>query len=379
MRLGAKALGFLLISPVFALAQPEAERLELVHADQLVGERVASGTLRRLDGNVLFRQGDAWMRCDRAVQFVEEGRVVFLGDVQFSRGDLLLRADRVTYLAGSREEWAEGRVLVEDSVRFLRAEKLHYQEIPEIARASGEVELRHRRTRAVLRADTVVYHRVSGLAEGWGHPRLAQEDSAGRTVFVLTGRRVRWFEDSRIFEAIGEVRIEQGSSWATCDTLRYFRSSETAVLRGQPSTWRRWEKVTGQEMEWRFVGDSLRQVHVWGRARVTSEADTLAPGTRRNHVEGDTIAVFFAEGEPRRVEVRGRATGLYYVFERSEPKGANWVLGDEIVLWVRGGRVQSMEVRGVPEAAEGRYYPERIVRFAQTEMTPGRKPLPIQE
>jgi lipopolysaccharide export system protein LptA len=369
----------LILACGMATSQAQPERLELVHADELAGERSPLGTVRRLDGHVVFRQGEATMRCDHAIQYLEEDRVVFIGNVELARCGQTLRADRVTYLAREREEWAEGHVVVLDSARELRAGNLHYREGPEVGWATGSVVLRHLRTRAVLQADTVVYYRARGVAEGHGSPRIVQEDSTGVPVFTLTGRTVRWLDDSRLFQAEGQVRIEQAGSWATCDSLHFWRSKNVAVLTGNPTTWRRWERMTGERMEWHFAQDSLREVHVWGKATVVSEGDTLRPGTRQNRVQGDTIRIFFASGDPRQVEVEGRATALYYVFEKTEPKGANWVLGDRIRAWIENGRVERMEVIGAPEAAEGKYYPERIVSLARQESVVPERPLPSRE
>ncbi len=347
----------------FGQSQPR-ERLELVHADALEGERVGTVTVRRLEGNVFFRQGEAEMRCDRAVQYVEDERVVFRGHVVFTRPSQTLRAEKIEYLAGKREEWAEGGVVARDSLRELRCNWLHYEEIPEFGLAVGDVVLKHHGTRVSLYADTVAYQRAEGWAEGWGSPRIVQEDSLGNPVFTLTGSRVRWEQDSRKFVALGRVQIEQRGSWATCDSLVYFREPNVAILSGHPVTWRRWERMAGVEMEWHFEGDTLREVYVRGRAAVVTEADTVRPGSRRNVVKGDTIRIVFEAGEPKTVHVRGRAISLYYLFEDSEPKGANWVLGDEIVLWVKAGQVQRVRIIGDPEPAEGRYYPERVVQLA---------------
>ncbi len=362
---GALVVGLLLSGGVRAQQKRPAERLRLVHALEMTGETVDGRRIYRLVGQVVFRQGEMELRCDRATQYVDENRVVLEGNVVIRQPGKVLRADRIEYFDRLREEWAEGHVVAEDSARTLRCDRLHYQENIDYGVAEGHVELEHREKHVRLQAARVRYDRANGMAVGEGKPVIVQEDSTGRQVFRLSGERVAWYEDARRFEALGNVEIvDESGSHARCDSLVYYRSTGVAYLRGKPHTWRRWERMFGHEMEWFFAGDTLREVRVRGKAFVLTEADTLRPGFRQNRVKGDSLVIFFSRGEASQIVVRGRATSLYYLFEEGKPKGVNWILGDEIRMWVSGNKLTRVRIVGDPERAEGKYYPERLVAMA---------------
>ena len=341
------------------------ERLRLVHAREMSGETVNGRRVYRLVGEVVFRQGEMVLRCDRATQYLDEHRVVLEGNVVIEQPGKVLRADRIDYFDRLREEWAQGHVVAEDSARTLRCDRLHYQEDRDYGVAEGAVQLEHRENHVRLEAATVRYDRANGVAIGEGNPVIVQQDSTGREVFRLSGKRVAWYEDARRFEALGEVEIvDESGSHARCDSFAYYRDTGLAFLRGRPHTWRRWEQMYGHEMEWFFAEDTLREVRVRGHAFVLTEADTTHPGFRQNRVRGDSLVIYFSGGEAAQIVVRGRATSLYYLFEEGKPRGVNWILGDEIRMWASGNKLTRVRILGDPERAEGKYYPERLVSLA---------------
>lgn len=114
---------FFLFAAGFISAQ---ERVELKHADQLSGKTVDGKTVREVSGNVHFIQGNINVYCNSATQFVDENRVVLIGDVRILQDTLSIFTSRGTYDGNSKVATGEGGVTLRDPNATLRANRGTY-------------------------------------------------------------------------------------------------------------------------------------------------------------------------------------------------------------------------------------------------------------
>ncbi len=59
------------------------------------------------------------------------------------------------------------------------------------------------------------------------------------------------------------------------------------------------------------------------------------------------------------VHVSGRATSYYHLFDEQKYQGINKVLGDELTMSFREGKVRRVGVKSAPATSNGIFFPRR--------------------
>ncbi len=207
----SRALLLLSLSSFLPLApslHAQTRMVELVNADSVAVESDSlAGTVRRLVGNVVFRQDTTALSAARAVQYVERGEVVLDGGVRIVSGRDTLTADRVTYMAASKIANAVGRVRIADGVSVLYAPQAAYASRERLAAFDAGGRLLHEGT--VLTAPRGTYDTRARFATAEGGARL--EDST----VVVTSERATYDARRRLAAFEGDLRLVDSSAVLT--------------------------------------------------------------------------------------------------------------------------------------------------------------------
>ncbi|MFN6946487.1 MAG: OstA-like protein [Cytophagaceae bacterium] len=123
----------LLCLPAFLLlhahgfAQKKGEKIELVQAEELEGGKVNNEPVRKLRGNVIFKQGDAIMYCDSAYQYTKRNGIDAFGNVRINQGDSIqLTGNKLYYNGDNRRAKVRENVMLKDPKMTLTTEALDY-------------------------------------------------------------------------------------------------------------------------------------------------------------------------------------------------------------------------------------------------------------
>ncbi len=333
-------------------------RLVLVRADSARGFLDQGRVVRELIGGVEFQQDSSHMYCQKARQYVDEGYVHFTGAVRIVSPPRQLLADEIFHYEQRREQIARGHARLMDRVRTLDAQSLHYFEIADRALADGKALLQDHEERVTLRGQRIEYLRGKGYASIEGRPVFVRQDSSAKDSLVIRSRIMEMLDDGKRIQARDSVTMVQGSTSAQCGLLRYLREEEKITLVEQPQAQRDEDRMRGIEIDLYMKERTLTGIEMRGQAMVLTRVDTLlSPDLMHDFLSGEQIYVGVKNNQVDSVYVKDRATSYYHLFEDKKYKGINKVLGDELGMSFRDGKVHRVAVTSSPAASNGIFFP----------------------
>lgn len=342
----------------------------LIHAYSFEGKTINGQQVRELIGNVEFRQGDARMLCDRAMQFLDEQRTLFEGHVHFSDSSKQLFADKVLYYETSRLTLAERNVKLIDSTKTLSSDELQYFDMEDKALAKGHVILVDYNERITLRGGQAEYLRLKGYAKVTDKPVMVKSDSTESRDLIIDGESMEMFDDGKRIIATGNVHVTRGEVVAECGELEFLPKQNRAILSKAPKARRENDHLTGKNIDLILNGTEITGIQIAGDGLVISQVDTLiATKIPFDLLTGEDIQVSIAEEQIDSVIVKGRATSYYHVIEDEKEKGLNKVLGDEIRMFFRGSHIKRVDVKSSPSTSVGTFFPPSSKAGVENELS----------
>lgn len=342
------------------------ERLQLVNADQCNGDK---DVVRICTGNVQFCQGQAVMLCDKATQYVQEGKVLFEDHVLIVKKGKELRADRITYFEESKIALAEQNVQFKDSTKTLSADKIYYYDSEDKAIAEGAVLITETKERFQLEGERAEYLRATGYAKVIGQPVLTKMDSLNKPEIVIRGKTMEMLSDGDSIKVLEEVVVTRADVVAHCGTLVFVQNDEKIELFDQPSAEQEDTYLGGNRLELLLEKNDLKAIHVIKDAIAISKNDST-PGLQLPYdiLTGEDILVQLKDDKIDSVTVTGRATSYYHVIEEGKEKGLNKVLGDRLMLSLKDGQLKKVKVFSKPSTSSGVFYPSACQTVVVKEM-----------
>jgi lipopolysaccharide export system protein LptA len=371
-------------------------RAQEVSADTLHVRQIAGEDVRELIGHVLLTQENTRVTCDRALQYIREGKFLLTGNVVVTEDSLTLRAPRGIYYRPERRAEGFEHVQVDDGNTRLTAEYGEY--FAEERRAFFHTHVLVVDSSSVVSADTVLYWRLSRRSLAQGHvvvrspadrltiyggrldhdalrlysrmtvsPLMMQVDSAGEGRFdtlQVRGVVLESYRDStRRLIARDSVELVRTDLAATSRYACFFTAGDSMVLRGAPVIWYRDTQVAGDSINVYLKKRKLQRLLVMGSAFAVSRSDSLHP-ERYDQIAGDRLRMLFGTQGLSRTDVEGRAVSLYHLYDDSLANGLNRTSGDRIVMLFAEGKAETITVYG---GVEGEYFPENMVRGKETD------------
>ncbi len=109
------------------------ERIELIHANVLEYDQSTTGKIKRLIGDVQFKQGNTLLYCDSAYQFEEQNMVDAYSNVRINHNDSLqFFSKKLSYDANTRFAQLQGDVVMTDKTMRLTTDALMFNMIQNI-------------------------------------------------------------------------------------------------------------------------------------------------------------------------------------------------------------------------------------------------------
>ena len=384
-------LGLTLMTPGAPSVRAQEVSADTLHVRQIAGEDV-----RELIGHVLLTQENTHVTCDRALQYIRDGKFLLTGNVVVTEDSLTLRAPRGVYYRPERRAEGFERVQLDDGNTRLTAEYGEY--FAEERRAYFHTHVIVVDSSSVVSADTLLYWRLTRRSIAHGHvvvrspadrltiyggrrdhdalrlfsrmtvsPLMVQVDSAGEGRFdtlQVRGVALESYRDStRRLVARDSVELVRTDLAATSRYACFFTAGDSIVLRGAPVIWYRETQVAGDSINVYLKKRKLQRLLVMGNAFAVSRSDSLHP-ERYDQIAGDRLRMAFGTQGLSRTDVEGRAVSLYHLYDDSLANGLNRTSGDRIVMLFAEGKAETITVYG---GVEGEYFPENMVRGKEAE------------
>lgn len=347
----------------------QAEKLELLHADELRGDQIGGQAVQMLIGNVQFRQGDALLNCDRATRYIDIRETLLEGRVQLTERSQKMNADQIYYYEDTEIMRAQGKVMLQDSSNIMRANLMQYFRREERGRATGSVSLVDSTQRMKLTGNVADYDQRRGYAKIMGNPVFTMADSSNDKELVITGNVIEMFSDGDTIRVIEKVKITREEITAFCEMLQYVRKANRIHLSVQPVAQQQDNFLAGKEIELGLVDTEVSSISIFGEAVIVTKIDsTVRTDLPFDILTGEKVWVGVTKEVIDSVRVFGRATSYYHVIEDGAEKGLNKVLGDEMVLVFQDGELDQVRVKSKPGASDGAFYPPKDKGMVQQEL-----------
>jgi lipopolysaccharide export system protein LptA len=127
----------------------------LENADSLVGRSTDTEIIRDLIGNVVLRQGDAVVRCAKAIQYITRNRATLIGNVVFTQGTVTIETPMAEYDGVTRTVSSVSGLILRDRDTETRAQTGTYNTELRIARFVKNVDVQNDSIR--ITSDTLEY------------------------------------------------------------------------------------------------------------------------------------------------------------------------------------------------------------------------------
>lgn len=234
--------------------KPTTEKVELLHADSLVGVTTPGQVIRKIYNNVRFRQKGVLMYCDLAIQNATTNIVEAYGNVRLVQGDTItVKSDTMFYYGNTRQANLRGHVTMRDRKMTLSTTQLDYDMVSGIAHypkpgrivdkenvltsREGYYDTRTKlftfrqnvklvNTKGTLTADSLLYNSLSRMATFQGPTRITNKDG------VLRAIAGQYNTTTGISNFQRRATVETPKYQLTADSLYYDNAADLGIANG---------------------------------------------------------------------------------------------------------------------------------------------------
>jgi lipopolysaccharide export system protein LptA len=346
--------------------------------------------IREVIGNVEFQQGNVFVSCDKAIQYLAANRVELRGNVRVIQdtvtltaphgfydgnsktayGDggvslnnrhMTITADSGRYLTGEKKAFFNRNMMVVDSASVLLAREGTYDQNIRKAECRWNVKVRSKTDNTIIYGNFLEHFDENRYTRVPDEPRLIQIDTTNGIIdtLIIVSKLMESYDDTtKRFIATDSVRLTRGQTAARAGKGTYYSGKDRILLETVPVVWYEQNQLTGDTIAMTLQRRKLDRINVRGNAFVASKSDSMTT-VRYNQLTGRDLTMEFSEGKLSRIVVEKTATSLYYIYEEQRANGANKSSGDVITLLFAGGRLQDINVVG---GVQGYYYPEKMIK-----------------
>ncbi|MFN2384245.1 MAG: LptA/OstA family protein [Gemmatimonadota bacterium] len=287
---------------------------------------------------------------------------VLEGSVRAHRGPIQMRSQRAVISRKSGLATFERSVHFWDRTTELYADHLVYNEITDVAVATGRVQVIDRQSGSQVKADTVHYDRRESLVIARPRPQmvLLPEDTTAQEPFTVWADEMRFRSDSTSSElhAVRRVLIERSDLTAIGDSLYYSKTAGVVALRIAPQVETANTYLTADRIDVALTDNAISALIALQGARAINKADTVpavVPPAFNNvsqtsFLEGDSIHIAFVDDAIEWLVAAGHARSLNYARESAdgtlETWSVNYLLGDHLRLTFDGDTLDQVVATG---------------------------------
>lgn len=207
-----KLIFLIVLISIIVPAQNNQERIKVI-GDSLVGKVVNGESIREIYGNVKLTQGNVFVTCDKAVQYLVRNDAVLEGNVIVKRDSITIITSKGFYLGDEKVTKSTSGIILDDN-------------------------------KVVLIADRGEYFFDEDRA--FFQSRVSLEDS----VMKMFADELTYYQKENRVVSVGNVKIIDPSNEINADSLEHFRSSKTSIADGHV-------KIVSLENNSMIFGDHL--------------------------------------------------------------------------------------------------------------------------
>lgn len=366
----------------------------LKNADSLVGFSSETYNVRNFIGNVVFEQGEILLRCDTAIQYVEQNKVELIGNVVINRKNVEIRSPKIDYNGNEKLALAYKFVQIKDSATLIEAKSGTYNLETNIAHfhkdvkvendsiiiftdelihntdneesvASNNVKLFGKKNSTAIVCDSLVHKPKLDFVLAYGNAGFFYIDTLNKSTDItfdtlsihsntIFGNQAKGQE---FYQFLDNVEIVKGSLHSKCQKADFFNSADSLILTGDPVVWYDSLQLFADTIVAFFPYRSLEKIQLRNNSISISKSDTSGLG-RIDQISGKDIDIYFKQDSIKLIISKSQANSLYFISGNDgEQSGFQRSGADTIYIYFDNSEVDNIVWKSSPFID---FYPENI-------------------
>lgn len=371
------------------------EKIVLENADVVNGYQTSSGDTRDYIGNVVLKQGNITVICDKATQFIETNNAILKGNVRIIREDMTLKSDEIMYYGNRKFAESNKGISIVDESNYLEADRGNYDLDTKIANfrsnvfveddslviysdflvhdrtidksvSIGKVLINGKYDDLFLTADTVINEPIYDKFSAYGNPILFKFDSTQTedgsfkydTTTISSGMMYSNGTTNRVLDFFENVEIVTNDVSSLSDSVRYLEKSGDINLTGNPTLWYDKTQIFGEIINIYNDDKKIEYIESINNAFAATIVDTNYTD-RINQISGDTIRIFFFDSKINRIESNGDAETVYFFIDETGGNGLDIKETEKAEFIFEEGELININWIGETETI---YQPEQMIQ-----------------
>jgi len=315
-----------------------------VIGDSLVGKIINGETTREVYGNVTLTQGNVFITCNEAIQYISRNDAELIGDVVVKQDSMTIKTPRGFYYGNERRAESNSGIKLDDKKVILTADSGEYYFNDDKAIFNSRVTLYD--TTSTLTSKQLTYYKNEDRAIAIGNVRIIENDN------IIDADTLEHFRNSRITFANSRVRIENLSNNVQIfgDHLIDYALEYHTIIDKNPL-------LVQIDTTRTLLPDSL----IVDNDSIKIKLDTLIIKSNSMESFRDTLNIFKAEDSVKIWRDTFASLNDYSVYKKSEEKIITYrrkendmrpvlwneetqLSGDSITIFLKDNNIQALEV-----------------------------------
>lgn len=297
----------------------------------------------------------------------------FNGNVLFYDSVTTLRSQKLIYEKEIEKIIATKNVEVSDSVSKINADSLIHLRNTKLSEGYGDVKIYSKENNVTISGKQLLDDKQNNISKIFGDPFLIQiealSDSTYDTLYIQSKYMEAKSDSGSKLIAIDSVKIIRGDFLSNNDYTIYDKAAEEITILKQnekpvPILWYENTQITGDSLYIHLDSSKIKNVEIIKNAIMISQDSVYQ--FRYNQMSGDTIYLYFNDGDLSQTNVNGNVLSIYYLFDEKEPNGLLKSSGEKFKIFIADNKVTDVKLYGSPVSE---YHPENLVKGNEKSFT----------
>jgi len=326
------------------------------------------------DTTIHLTDGRMDLLADKGYYYIPAKKAFFFGNVLLTEDTTKVYSDSLTYFEKEEKAVAVGNVKVQDSTTIIYADSLIHFRDDKNTFAFGNVKLVSTENNIQLFGERLEDYGKLNDTKIFGSPALIQIDTSKQgeidTLMILSEMMEAHKDSSKSLFASDSVKILRGDFSSLNNHTNYYQNAghikiyKTSEEEKQPILWAGNSQVTGDSIDIYLKDSQIKLINIFHNCLIVSTMKDYE--FRYNQISGDTVKLFFDDGNLQRTDVAGSVLSIYYMFEDDEPNGLLKSSAERAKIYFNDNKVENVKLYGSP-ASE--YHPEGLVKGKEKSFT----------
>ena len=306
---------------------PQQDGYITVVGDSLVGKVLNGESVREVYGNVVLKQADVVMTCNKAIQYLARNDADLIGNVIVKQDTMTITTDTAYYSGNLKKATSNCNVKLDDKKVILVADSGDYFFDEHKALFKSNVTLYD--TSATLTSEKLIYYKDEDRMIAVNNVKIVQEEN------IITADSLEYFRNKRVTYAYNNVGINSSENNVQIygDHLEDYAERFYTLIDKNPL-------LIQIDTSYNKTSDTLATGMI--DTILTMKIDTLVIRSNMMEAWRDTINLFKAEDSVRIVRSGFASLNDFTIYRKKEGEIITYKVKDEAnqpVLWYNNSQL----------------------------------------